>query len=123
MLTVSQGTTFEPLSRVFGSLHTSGHEPFDCGDIFTGSVIATSFENIDSIQAIPGVANVWPLTTLSTPRSPQFANEPNHDRPKNYSVHHWTGVDILHESGMRGKGTKIAVIDTGVDYSHPAVRQ
>lgn len=39
----------------------------------------------------------------------------------NYSVHGMTGVDKLHAEGIYGKGVKIAVIDTGVDYNHPAV--
>lgn len=51
-----------------------------------------------------------------------MTDELDKSRPRNYSVHHWTGVDKLHEAGMRGKGTKVAVVDTGVDYSHRAVR-
>jgi subtilisin family serine protease len=39
----------------------------------------------------------------------------------NYSVHSMTGVDKLHAQGILGKGAKIAVVDTGVDYLHPAV--
>lgn len=40
----------------------------------------------------------------------------------NYSVHSMTGVDKIHATGVFGKGVKVAVVDTGVDYSHPAVR-
>lgn len=32
-----------------------------------------------------------------------------------------TGVDKLHALGIRGKGMKIAFLDTGVDYRHPAL--
>ncbi len=31
-----------------------------------------------------------------------------------------TGVQRLHKKGIKGKGIKIAVIDTGIDYLHPA---
>ncbi|KID96640.1 Peptidase S8/S53, subtilisin/kexin/sedolisin, partial [Metarhizium majus ARSEF 297] len=109
------------LSRLFDNLHAGDHKQFECEDIFTGATVTTYAENIDLIQAIPGVANVWPVTTLSTPRSPDVTNEINENRLANYSVHHWTGVDKLHEAGMRGKGVKVAVVDTGIDYSHPAL--
>jgi len=31
------------------------------------------------------------------------------------------GVDKLHALGIKGKGVKIGIIDTGVDYRHPAL--
>ena len=35
--------------------------------------------------------------------------------------HHLTGVDKLHEAGIRGRGVKIAIIDTGINYKHKAL--
>ncbi|MEH7513945.1 S8 family serine peptidase [Gottfriedia acidiceleris] len=32
------------------------------------------------------------------------------------------GVDKLHEEGITGKGVKVAVIDTGIDYNHPDLK-
>jgi hypothetical protein len=32
-----------------------------------------------------------------------------------------TGVDRLHELGVYGAGVSVAVIDTGIDYTHPAL--
>jgi len=32
-----------------------------------------------------------------------------------------TGVDKLHAQGFTGKGIKIAVLDTGIDYTHPTL--
>ncbi|KAH8173456.1 subtilase family protein [Sarocladium implicatum] len=37
------------------------------------------------------------------------------------STHRMTGVDKLHKEGVKGKGVKIGIIDTGVDYRHPAL--
>jgi subtilisin family serine protease len=31
------------------------------------------------------------------------------------------GVDKLYRRGIKGKGLKIGIIDTGVDYRHPAL--
>jgi subtilisin family serine protease len=38
-----------------------------------------------------------------------------------YRPHSLTGVDQLHRSGIRGKGTVIGVVDTGLDYTHPDI--
>lgn len=32
------------------------------------------------------------------------------------------GVDKLHQEGFTGKGVKVAVIDTGIDYNHPDLK-
>ncbi|KAL0260198.1 hypothetical protein SLS55_003882 [Diplodia seriata] len=39
----------------------------------------------------------------------------------NYTVHTSTGVDKLHAAGVYGEGAVVAVVDTGIDYSHPAL--
>ncbi|KAF3176661.1 hypothetical protein TWF106_005101 [Orbilia oligospora] len=39
----------------------------------------------------------------------------------NYPPHVQGGVNRLHAEGLDGKGIKIAVIDTGIDYTHPSL--
>lgn len=39
----------------------------------------------------------------------------------NYSVHAQTGVDKLHAQGIYGEGVVIGVVDTGTQYTHPAL--
>ncbi|KAK0523902.1 hypothetical protein OC842_005999 [Tilletia horrida] len=38
-----------------------------------------------------------------------------------FSPHAMTGIDQLHASGMFGKGIKVGVMDSGVDYTHDAL--
>lgn len=37
------------------------------------------------------------------------------------SVHAMTGVNKLHERGITGKGIRIGIIDTGINYLHPSL--
>jgi subtilisin family serine protease len=37
------------------------------------------------------------------------------------STHEMTQVDKVHALGIKGKGVKIGIIDTGVDYRHPSL--
>ncbi|EXF83068.1 subtilase [Colletotrichum fioriniae PJ7] len=39
----------------------------------------------------------------------------------NYSVHGLTGVEKLHENGVLGEGAIVAIVDSGVQYTHPAL--
>ncbi|WP_341357457.1 S8 family serine peptidase [Rossellomorea sp. y25] len=36
--------------------------------------------------------------------------------------HEMTNVDKLHEKGLTGKGVKVAVLDSGIDYNHPDLK-
>ncbi|KAH7317526.1 peptidase S8/S53 domain-containing protein [Rhizoctonia solani] len=56
-----------------------------------------------------GVQSITPVRLHSSPR------------PDGYSPHVMTGVDKLHAGGYFGKGIKIGIIDSGIDYTHPAL--
>ncbi|KAI1370125.1 peptidase S8/S53 domain-containing protein [Hypoxylon crocopeplum] len=100
-----------------------------------------SNDSIAVLHTWPEVANVWPVQVVSRPMAPietVSAEALNaltkrstgigsvHQRTTgdglNYNTpHSMTGVDRLHPLGIKGKGVKIAVIDSGVDYRHPAL--
>lgn len=42
-------------------------------------------------------------------------------RSETFAPHVMTQVDLLHKQGYYGQGIKIAVIDSGIDYTHPAL--
>ncbi|EKD18523.1 uncharacterized protein L3040_007454 [Drepanopeziza brunnea f. sp. 'multigermtubi'] len=82
----------------------------------------------DSIAALPGVINIWPVKHFAAP-APIVEwtgrglplNKRADDVNSAYSPHIMSQVDRLHNEGIYGTGLKIAVIDTGVDYTHPAL--
>ncbi|KAG8791007.1 hypothetical protein FRC12_010397 [Ceratobasidium sp. 428] len=45
----------------------------------------------------------------------------NPGAPDNYPPHKMTGVNGLHAKGIFGKGITIGIIDSGIDYTHPAL--
>jgi subtilisin family serine protease len=90
-------------------------------DIFNGLSISTASHNIDSLQDIRGVTNAWPVARVQLDPVVPLATFSDDAAAGNYSVHEYTGVEELHKKGIFGKGAVVAVVDTGVEYSHPAV--
>lgn len=97
------------------------YKKFDCSDIFSGLAIGTETDNVDSLRDIAGIVNVWPLRSVPIAPIAKKKRVAPRDGQTNYTMHHWTGVDKLHADGIRGKGVTVAVIDTGIDYTHKAV--
>ncbi|KAH8674310.1 peptidase S8/S53 domain-containing protein [Xylariales sp. PMI_506] len=82
------------------------------------------------LLSLPSVKNVWPMGLYSLPKneivqtagSPQSAQFMKRQFENDtFTPHIMTQVDKLHAEGVVGSGIKIGVIDTGVDYTHPAL--
>lgn len=93
-------------------------------------------ESAMRLAALPVVKNVWPVQLIQrpNPRIEWVANNKQAvsaaklasravEDPKadTFSPHVMTQVDKLRAKGITGKGIKIAVIDSGIDYKHPAL--
>ncbi|CAO3574562.1 unnamed protein product [Mortierella alpina] len=89
-------------------------------DIFHGAAIdIKSGHSGEQIAEIPGVKNVWHVTVHNVPKVVKVTKDVKD--PEAVSPHHMTGVDLAHKQyKLTGKGIKIGVIDTGIDYKHPA---
>lgn len=91
---------------------------------------------LSKLKRLPGVTGMWPIVTMTAPGSGSpdiLANRPTKrdaaasafasaesDLDKKaaaYNPHVMTQVDKLHARGVTGKGSKIAIIDTGVSRS------
>ncbi|KAK0437979.1 pyrolysin [Desarmillaria tabescens] len=124
--------------RTLGSLHQDVYremrtrgvnvdvkKEYDVPGIFTGASMTLSTpEDVARVNGIPGVQAIRPVMKIPPPEPIDMfiVDDPNDPRlPDSLSTHVMTGVDKLHEEGLSGKGIKIGIIDTGVDYTHPAL--
>lgn len=73
----------------------------------------------DLLQAITPVYNHAAPTPVNS-YAPTGPTDPALHKDT-LSTHVMTGVDKLHDQGYLGQGIKIGIIDTGIDYTHPAL--
>ncbi|KAI1760233.1 subtilisin-like protein [Hypoxylon sp. FL1150] len=64
-----------------------------------------------------GIANPF-LSFADPPAMPDVVPKPGGNLASTLEM---AGVDKLHQLGIKGKGVKIGIVDTGVDYRHPAL--
>lgn len=75
------------------------------------------------IISVPKDEVVWKGTERSAAQAALQKRQLSGNATDTFSPHVMTQVDKLRADGVRGKGIKIAVIDTGIDYLHPALGQ
>ncbi|KZV95486.1 subtilisin-like protease [Exidia glandulosa HHB12029] len=116
-------------SHVSQHLHRRGvdfqlHKEWN-SDIFTGAVIELAqLQDVAHLHTIPQVRSVRRVTVYDGPKVvhgfvPDGPSDPKLPGGDRQSTHVMLGVDKARERGLTGKGIRIGVIDTGVDYTHP----
>lgn len=92
-------------------------------DLFNGIAVQLSTpEDLVDLASLPNVVAVHPLYVhpIPEPVNKRTAKE-GEDPVLGRSVHIMTGVELAHAAGIKGKGIQVAILDTGVDYNHPAL--
>ncbi|PSN72515.1 subtilase [Corynespora cassiicola Philippines] len=93
-------------------------------DLETAEHSATELLELECIK------NIWPKQIYSRPNAKalwtgssveSMLRVKRQNVNDTFSPHVQTQVDRLRANGITGKGVKIAVIDTGIDYTHPAL--
>ncbi|KAJ3018739.1 hypothetical protein HKX48_002653 [Thoreauomyces humboldtii] len=86
------------------------------------SFVVHSEHDTADLLAIPGAKKVTPVRVVKRPAAASKSPAPAKKAvDTDITPHAMTGVADVHASGHTGKGIKIAVIDTGVYYLHPAL--
>ncbi|KAJ7141454.1 subtilisin-like protease [Mycena epipterygia] len=97
------------------------HKEYDAPGIFVGaSLTLTDAQDVANILSTDGVIAIRPVRTYARPApvSSKVVAPGAAGLPDSESTHVTTGVDKLHALGITGKGVKIGILDTGVDYTH-----
>ncbi|KAK2935390.1 Peptidase S8, subtilisin-related [Fusarium oxysporum f. sp. vasinfectum] len=109
--------------------------------LFKGASIQfTDIDNAEDLASemalLPGIKQKWPVQTFSIPKpeihwtgtpgmeykSIQKRGFEERDAANDtFSPHVMTQIDKLRAEGVTGKGLKVALVDSGIDYKHPAL--
>ncbi|KAM3440473.1 hypothetical protein MY4824_002187 [Beauveria thailandica] len=106
-------------------------------DIFRGisvqmADVAMAEETMAEMKNREGITDVWRAQALSEAAKEEdgadsvnagdaHGGHADKRAADDLWTHMMTSVDKLHSEGFTGNGIKIAIVDTGVDYTHPAL--
>ncbi|KAL6788183.1 peptidase S8/S53 domain-containing protein [Trichoderma sp. SZMC 28012] len=138
----------EDEASLFSNLHSRGLPASKrmslSYSLFKGASIQLDAVDLDphsastKIASLTSVKNVWPVRHFQNlesgkPRvgnshftslnglSEHFSRATAANDADSYAPHVMTQVDKLHAEGYTGKGMRIGIVDSGVDYNHPVL--
>ncbi len=89
---------------------------------FNGVSMSLPANQIKNLLKSKAVKSVWSNTTFSIdpPSSDNDQLKKDEANVANYTP--YDGLDRLHAEGFTGKGIKVGILDTGMDYHHPDLK-
>jgi minor extracellular serine protease Vpr len=117
----SEGTSNKTLSEEKAQFRAAAKkagikysERFTYDNLFNGFSIQVNNSLLPALSRVNGVKAIWPVVSMDRPASASVSE------PDLATALVLTGADTVQsELGYTGKGIKVAVMDTGIDYHHP----
>lgn len=82
---------------------------------FNGYAVQIAANEVESLLSLPGVKAVYPSTTFKAVPVDSVTPNMNESAP-------YIGSRQLWDLGFNGEGIKVGVLDTGIDFNHPSLR-
>lgn len=107
-------------------LSLSERRSFDT--LWNGVSVNVAARDVGSLATVPGVQAVYPVTTVTPAATvPAPSADPEGQIPftggnSTIDLAHSTGMigsNLANTAGWTGQGVKVAILDSGVDYTHP----
>ncbi len=77
---------------------------------------------VETLLQTGAVKRIWKDEVVQAPLPIKLEEKESTKEVKLPSALPHIGVDKLHNEGVKGNGVKVAVIDTGIDYNHPDLK-
>ncbi|HEY7290345.1 MAG TPA: S8 family serine peptidase [Vicinamibacterales bacterium] len=119
----AEGTSVQALEREETNFHAAATgagvrytERRHFRDLWNGLTVRANKSDADKLRGLPGVQSVYPVVKV---KIAQESTQPNPATDLITAIK-MTGVDIAqNELGLTGRGVRVAIMDTGIDYDHP----
>lgn len=83
------------------------------GSLWNGVAVSTAEDNLETLAASPVVEAIYPIAVVEAPETAAVDAQL-------LAATAMTGADEAQgELGLTGRGVRVGIIDTGVDYDHP----
>lgn len=113
-------TAEETQAPVVAALRARGDEVLNTFWMANQVLARSSAESMLTLTAIPGVEAILPVIEMSVPEpEPQVGFESATVEDRTWGIDRIRAHRVWDELGTDGSGTRVAVLDSGVDISHP----
>ncbi|WP_338554770.1 S8 family serine peptidase [Paenibacillus sp. KS-LC4] len=83
--------------------------------IFNGYSVQVPANQVDKLLTLPGVKAIYPNSEIIIEPQPSVEAKMDESAP-------FIGTPVYWDSGLTGAGIKVGVIDSGIDYLHPSLK-